>query len=110
MARAKTTEPMREEILEFIQKSEEAIAEAGRRLGERVSELVPDDGQSIRKVIDEAFDFTETVLKNQREFANAMLDRVLGKPAKRVTATKRAPAKSAGKRPARRPTKRAGAA
>jgi hypothetical protein len=110
MARAKTTEPMREEIRAFVQKSEATIAEAGRKLGERVAELVPDDGQSIRRVIDEAFDFTETVVKNQREFANAMLDKILGKPAKRVTSTRRAPAKSAGKQPARKPAKRAGAA
>jgi hypothetical protein len=78
-------------------------------LGERVSELVPDDGQSIRKVIDEAFDFTETILKNQREFANAMLDRVFGKPTKRAPAA-RVPAKSAAKGSSRTSTKRAGAA
>lgn len=110
MATAKTTEPMREEILEFVHKSEATIAEAGHKLGERVSELVPDDGQSIRRVIDEAFDFTETILKNQREFANSLLDKVFGKPTKRSPAAKRAPTKSAAKRSTRKSTRRAGAA
>ena len=104
MATAKTTEPMREEILEFVQKSEETIAEAGHKLGERVSELVPDDGESIRRVIDEAFDFTETILKNQRALANSLLDKVFGEP------TKRAPAKPAAKRTTHKVKRQAGAA
>ena len=74
MAIPKRTDSIRDEIMEFARKSEETISEAGRKLGERARELVPGDGQSIRRVVDQAFDFTETILKSQREFANSLLD------------------------------------
>jgi hypothetical protein len=110
-----TTEPMREEVMEFVRKSEETIADAGRSFGENLLDLVPGDGESIRKVVDEAFDFMETVLKNQRELAHSVLDRVLGESTAKRRPSKRSPAKSEPakpivSRPARRATGRVGAA
>ena len=111
MATTKQSEPVRAEILEFVRKTEETIAEGGRKLSESVCDLVPGDRDSIRKVVDEAFDFSEAILKSQREFAHSLLDTVLGEPSgKRTPAAKRAPAKPAAKRTASKTTKHAGAA
>lgn len=86
MTTTKETEPMSEEILEFVRKTEETITEAGRKLGETVCDLVPGDGQGIRRVVDEAFGFTETILRSQREFARSLLDSVLGEPSSKEDA------------------------
>jgi hypothetical protein len=100
----KTTDPMRDEILDFVRKSEETITEAGRKLGKTVCELVPGEAQSIRKAVDEAFDFTETILKSQREFADSLLDKVLGVPSsRRAPAAKRPPANRPARQRPRRP-------
>lgn len=121
MATTKQTEPVREEILEFVRKTEETVTEAGRKLGETVCDLMPNDGDGIRKVVDEAFDLTETILKSQRDFATSLLDSILGAPspkrrqaakpkATQPKATTPKATKPAAKRPARKVTKHAGAA
>jgi hypothetical protein len=51
-------------------------------------ELFPGDGESIRKVVEGAFGLTETVLKNQREFARSVLDRPTSKPTTHKAAAK----------------------
>jgi hypothetical protein len=91
MTTFKASDPVGDQVLEFVRKSEETITEATRRWTETLRELAPGDGESIRRVVDGAFDFTERVMKNQREFANSMLDTLLGEPArKRAPAAKRA--------------------
>jgi hypothetical protein len=91
MTTFKASDPVGDQVLEFVRKSEETITEATRRWTETLRELAPGDGASIRRVVDGAFDFTERVMKNQREFANSMLDTLLGEPArKRAPAAKRA--------------------
>jgi hypothetical protein len=112
VANPKTTNPRLNEIMESVRKSEGAITEARRKLGEKVRELSPGDRQSIRRVVDELFDFTEIILKTQREFTNSVLDTLLGDTtskrapaAKRVPAAKRAPAKPAAKRTTRKATR-----
>lgn len=111
MATTKQSEPMCEEILEFVRKTEETITEAGRKLGDTVCDLVPSDGDSIRKVVDEAFDCTEKILKSQREFASSLLDDILGTSSSKPTrAPKRAAAKPAAPRTVHKTTKHAGAA
>jgi hypothetical protein len=87
MTTSKTSDPVGDQVLEFVRKSEETTTEATRRLTETLRELVPDDGEGIRRVVDGAFDFTERVVKNQREFGKSMLDTLLREPAR-----KRAPA------------------
>lgn len=89
MTTFKTSDPVGDQVLEFVRKSEETITEATRRLTETLRELAPGDGESVRRVVDGAFDLTERIVKNQREFANSMLDTLLGQPArKRAPATK----------------------
>jgi hypothetical protein len=108
MASSKATETMRDEIMEFFRKSEAALTEAGHKWREALSELVPDDGQSIRKVVDQAFDFTETFVKSQREYANSVLERVLKEKPKPKPAARRGPAKPA--RHARKPARQTSSA
>lgn len=102
--------PMREEILDFVRKTEDSVAEAGRKLSEAACDLVPGEGQGIRRVVDEAFDFAETILRSQRDLASSLLDDVLGEPSPKRAPAKRAPAKPAAKRVPRKTTKRTSAA
>lgn len=93
MTPSKTTDQVRDEVLDFVRKSEETITDASRRWLETLRELVPGDGEGIRRVIDDTFEFTERVLKNQRELAGSVLDALVGEPStKRPPAAKRAPA------------------
>ena len=111
MVTTKPREPMREEILDFVRKTEETITEAGRKLGDTVCDLVPNDGDTIRKVVDEAFDFTEKILKSQRDFASSLLDDVLGKSSSGPTRSpKRVAPKPAARRTVHKTTKHVGAA
>jgi hypothetical protein len=98
--------PMREEILDFVRKTEDTVADAGRKLSEAVRDLVPGDGQGIRRVVDEAFDFAETILRSQRDLASSLLDDVLGEPSPKRTPGKRTPGKRtpAKRTPAKRTT------
>jgi len=105
VATKKEAAPMRDEILEFVRKTEESVTDAGRKLSDAACDLVPGDGEGIRRVVDEAFDFAEKILKSQRELATSLLDDVLGEPS-----PKRAPAKSPAKRTPRKTTKAATAA
>jgi hypothetical protein len=105
VATKKEATPMRDEILEFVRSTEDSVTDAGRKLTDAVRDLVPDDGQGIRRIVDEAFDFAERILKSQRELASSLLDEVLGEPR-----PKRAPAKSHAKRTPGKTAKRATAA
>jgi hypothetical protein len=98
MPKPKTTGPIRDEVRDFVRKSEEALVDARKRWSETVRDLVPEDGARVRKVVDDAFDFTARLLENQREFAHSVLDAVLGEAApKQPATTKRAaPSKRAG--------------
>jgi hypothetical protein len=112
MTTSKTSDPVGDQVLDFVRKSEETITEATRRWTEALRERVPGDGESIRKIVDDGFDLTERIVKNQREFANSMLDTLLGEPPrKRATAKKRA---ATAKRPSsaksRRPVRSASSA
>jgi hypothetical protein len=91
MPKPKTTDPIRDEVRDFVRKSEEALVDARERWSETLRDLVPEDGARVRKVVEDAFDFTEKLLKNQREFAHSVLDAVLGEATpKRTPAPKRA--------------------
>lgn len=80
------TEEREKELFEMVRRSEESVLEAGRKWTKSVGDALPMDMPVMRELVKGAFDFTEEVLRAQREFAHAML---------RVT------------RPARRPTHRA---
>lgn len=104
MAKAKTKDPVRDEVRRLVHRSEAALHEARERWSESVREFVPGDGTHVRKVVDEAFDFTQKLLENQREFANSVLDAVVGDGAKHGKKAATAKAK-ASKRPAKEASK-----
>ena len=107
---ARAANPVRDEMQELIRKGEEGVAEVRTRWMQTLAELVPGDGAAIRKVVNDAFDMTERLLKSQREVTMAMLDRVLGelpKPAHRPVAVKRAPAHKPAAKPVARKRARA---
>lgn len=70
--------PLHTEILDFVWKAEKAITHTGRKLGEAACELVPGDGGVVGKLVDQTFDFTDSVLDSQRDFAASVLDKTLG--------------------------------
>ena len=89
MPKPKTTDPIRDEVRDFVRKSEAALVDARERWGETLRDLVPEDGARVRKVVDDAFDFTARLLENQREFAHTVLDAVLREGAPKAAAPKR---------------------
>jgi hypothetical protein len=89
MPKPKTTDPIRDEVRDFVRKSEDALVDARERWSETLRDLVPEDGARVRKVVDDAFDFTARLLENQREFAHSVLNAVLGESAPKAAAPKR---------------------
>lgn len=65
---------MQDQILEMVQKSQEAILDASRRFTDTASDLVPGNLEQMNKLIDSAFELTEKVMKAQRDFAKQALD------------------------------------
>ena len=92
---------VRDEIVGFIKKSEDAMSEAGHRWSDMLHDFVPGDGESVRQAVGEVFDYMDRILKAQREFANSVLDPVLKAGAPPARTSKKAPA--AAKRTAKRP-------
>lgn len=98
------TKETKEELRALARKSEEALAEAGRRFAEAIGELVPRAPERAHKLVDDVFDAMDTFAKSQREFAHSVCDALVGAqpakkrpPAKRAATTRKAPAR---KRPA----------
>ncbi|MEO6629771.1 MAG: hypothetical protein ABIP03_14535 [Aquihabitans sp.] len=77
--------PLHTEILDFVWKAEKAITHTGRKLGEAACELMPGDGGAVGKLVDQTFDFTDSILDSQRDFAASVLDNALGDKDKKPT-------------------------
>jgi hypothetical protein len=92
MPKARTPDPISDHVRQFADKGEQALTDARERWAETLRDLVPGDGDRVRKVVDDAFDFTEKLLESQRELAKAVLDAVLGETAKPAPLAKQAPA------------------
>jgi len=60
-------------IFDTVRESQESVLGAGRRWAKAVGDAMPMDLPIARAVVKGAFDFTEQVLKAQREFAHSML-------------------------------------
>lgn len=65
-----------EQVLDLVRRSQDAMVEAGRSFAENATSIVPGDTSQIEKLIDNAFDFTEKVIKTQREFTKSVVDTV----------------------------------
>lgn len=67
-------EPLKEEIFDFVRKSEEAMLEAGRKWADSIGEFVPVEMPLVRNLTKQVFDFVDELLRIQREFARQMVD------------------------------------
>lgn len=94
MATVHESEEMEKEIFEVVRHSEESMLEAARKWAKVVGESMPVELPVVRALVKGTFDFTEELLKAQREFALGML---------RATRPIR-PVHLAVKTPAHRPT------
>jgi hypothetical protein len=98
MPRTSRAERAQQEILEYVRRTEEAVVDASRKWAAGIGDIAPGDAKATRKLIDDAFDLTETVLKTQREFVHSLVDTVRGadsrKRAAPVTKATGSPAKA----------------
>lgn len=95
---------LEEELFGCVTKSEAAIMDAGRRWSEEIGKYVPSDPKAVRKLIDDVFDLTESVLRSQREFAHSVLDSLEGTGKRTAAAAKKAASKRAKPAPRARKT------
>lgn len=75
---------MEKDVFELVRKAEDGAMEAGRKWAQAVGELVPLELPAMRQVVKEAFDFTDEVLKLQRQFAYNVL-KAMSMPKARMT-------------------------
>jgi hypothetical protein len=68
------TDRLGEEAFEFVLKAEETVLEAGRKWAKAVSEVLPAEMPVVRGLVKGAFDFTDEILKAQRELARNLLE------------------------------------
>jgi len=110
MARLRQAEPL-DEVLDFVRKSEEAALDATRKWVHATGELMPVELPVLRKMVYGLLDFTEEMLKVQREFAHNMLEAVrnveMPTTAPLTTTRMAPPATTRRARPATRATRKA---
>ena len=106
-----TAAELNDQILDLVRKSEELIVQTGQNWDQSAAARVPNTPPEVRKLIDDAFDVAEAILKAQREFAREVLDAVVGSqegnkrargPSRRPTSVKKS-ASGVKKSPSRRP-------
>ena len=68
-----TAMPLDEEVFDFVAKAEKSVLDAGRQWAKTAEEFVPVELPAVHEVVDGAFEFAETVLKIQRDFAQSVL-------------------------------------
>jgi len=68
------TEPLRDEVFEFLRKSEEAVVELGRKWADAMSDFVPVEMPLVRDLSKQVLDFVDELLRIQRDFARQMVD------------------------------------
>ena len=73
----RTAEELQEQVFDLLERSHLAMLGAGRAVRDSVSNVVPADLSAVDDVIDRVFDFTEQVLRTQREFAKNVVDEVM---------------------------------
>lgn len=67
---------LQDQVFELVRRSQEAILDAGRSFADNLSSVAPGDHEAIDRLLDDAFDFTERVLKTQRDFAKSVVQAV----------------------------------
>jgi len=69
---------MEEQVFDFVRKTEEAGLAAGRKFTKSVGDFLPVEIPVVRELVKGIFDFTEEILKTQREFAQKILEETQG--------------------------------
>jgi hypothetical protein len=93
----KEFEALKDDVFEFVRKSEAAVIDVGRKWADAVGEFMPVEMPLVREMTKQLFDFLDELLRIQREFALQMLDEtrkaVAGatKPVEAKTGPARAP-------------------
>ena len=110
-SRRQTAAGINDQILDLVRKSEDLIVQTGHDWAQSAAERVPNTPPEVRKVIDDAFDVAEAILKAQREFARDVLDVVVGSqegkkaargPSRKPSSVKKSPS-GVKRSPSRRP-------
>jgi hypothetical protein len=73
MVDLRDTEQLDREVFAFVRKSEEAALEAARNWAKAVGEAAPVEMPMVHDLVKGVLDFTEEVLRIQREFAQNVL-------------------------------------
>lgn len=64
---------LQKQVFDLVQRSQESILDAGRSFADNLAAMAPGDNDAIDKLLDDAFEFTERVLRSQREFAKSVV-------------------------------------
>ena len=86
MADTREPEQLDREVFAFVRKSEEAALEAARKWAKAAEESAPVEMPIVSDLVKRLFDFTEEILRIQREFAHNVLHQTRTM-VKRVSAT-----------------------
>jgi len=78
MANVVEADRIEEQVLDLVRKTEEASVDAGRKFAKAIGDFLPIEMPAIHELIKGVFDFTEGILKTQREFAQKMLQETEG--------------------------------
>lgn len=97
---------LEKDVLEMVGKAEDSAMEAGRKWAQAVWEMVPIEMPAVRRLVKETFDFTDEVLKLQRQFAHNVL-KAMNVPPKARVAAHQAPQPTAHQRTATHPRTKA---
>jgi len=91
------TEPLSDEVFDFVRKSEAAVVEVGRKWADSISEFVPVEMPLVHDLTRQVLDFLDELLRIQRDFARQMVDQTRkavagtgGRAAKRTPAPRAA--------------------
>ncbi|MEJ5254869.1 MAG: hypothetical protein WHS89_05920 [Acidimicrobiales bacterium] len=76
MAETPDISKLQDQVFELVRRSQEAILDAGRSFADNLSSVAPGDREAIDRLLDDAFDFTERVLRTQRELAKSVVQAI----------------------------------
>ncbi len=102
---------LRRRIDQMIERAERDVLDASRQLADGITRgsrrVVPPASQDLERVVDEAFDFAERVLKGQRKMVNDMVKAINDETRRAADAGREATARAAKRLPARKRARKA---
>jgi hypothetical protein len=67
---------LQEQVFDLVRRSQEAVLDAGRSFADNLTSMAPSDSEAVDKLLDDAFEFTEKVLRTQRDFAKSVVQAI----------------------------------